>query len=407
MTQSAPQRRYGAIVLAGIVLATLTLSCPSEQESAVRKSKVVFDNTMQSEPHFAAYALEVAAASNAPYARGVIVSLLGSDDYGTAREAVNAIVENPPQEATEALRGVFATKTGLLKLNSAIALARLGDAEALQFVRDEVLQEGGALTLPAVTMLVERGEADELQPILAQRMKNDEPTVRDETYVLLGEIQQPWATALLVEGLKGEFAERRQQAIISLGRTRDPAVAEEILPFINTKGLVFDALQALGALGSPEAVDSLEAMMQHENPLVQLYAAVALWRVGEESAALAHLEPLVNDPDPTLRLNLAEQLANVESPRAAQMLAQLTAAEDHDIRLAAFQSLAQLSPADQIDLFVTASEDSDYTLAAVALDTLARIGTEAEVTKIAPQLDSTNKYVAVSAANAILSITGA
>jgi HEAT repeat protein len=89
------------------------------------------------------------------------------------------------------------------------------------------------------------------------------------------------------------------------------------------------------------------------------------------------------------------------------MLAQLTATEDHDIRLAAFQSLAQLSPEDQIDLFVTASEDSDYTLAAVALDTLARIGTEAEVTKIAPQLDSTNKYVAVSAANAILSITGA
>ena len=57
-------------------------------------------------------------------------------------------------------------------------------------------------------------------------------------------------------------------------------------------------------------------------------------------------------------------------------------------------------------LFVDAVADSDYTLAAVALDTLARIGTAAEVTKIAPQLENENKYVAVSAANAILSITG-
>jgi HEAT repeat protein len=88
------------------------------------------------------------------------------------------------------------------------------------------------------------------------------------------------------------------------------------------------------------------------------------------------------------------------------MLTQLTADEDHGIRLAAFQSLAQRGSPDQIDLFVGASADSDYTLAAVALDTLARIGTEAEVTKIAPLLENDNKYVAVSAANAILSITG-
>lgn len=390
-----------------LVLGLVGTGCPSPQEAAVAKSKALFESSLQGDSQVASYTLDLAASSKSPFVRETMVRMLESDDYATARAAMSALLDNPPPEARDALQSVFDTKTGLLTLNAAIALARLGDDSALAHVREEVLAEGGSLTLHAAMMLVDRGETEGLQPILAARITSEEPTVRDEAYVLLGEIKQPWSTALLVEGLGKEHGERRQQAIMSLGQSGDPAVADEISPFVNTKGLVFSSLEALGALRNEETTPTLEAMVQHENPLVQLYAAVALWRVGGDETAIAHLEPIVTDLDPTLRVNLAEQLGRVDSPKAVEMLAALTADEDHEVRLAAFQSLASKDAATQVDLFVEAAGGKDYTVASVALDALARIGGEAQVEAIAARLEDPNKYVAVSAANAILSITGA
>jgi len=335
----------------------------------------------------------------------MLLGMITSDHYPTAREAVYAVQGDPPEEAREALRSVFANKSGALKLQAAVALARLGDAEALEWLETEISGGGAALSLPAVKVLAEHGESEAVETTVRSYMASDSLDTRNEAYAALGEIGQDWATKLLLEGLDNERGEDRQQAIIALGRTGDPAVAKKIVKFHNTQGLVFATLEALGALGNPDTVAAVEAMTTHDEKTVKIYAAAALWRLGDAERAMAVLEPLLQDEDPMLRNLVAEQLEPVAAPEAREWLTRLASDADKQVRLSALRSLASAATAEETPVFLRAAEDEDYEVATVALGALAKLGLPPEATtQLAPLLDSGNPYVALSAANALLTL---
>jgi len=393
-----------AVLLWSVTFVSIGLLGCSGEPAVVWEAQSVYLERMEAEPSFAAYGLALGAKSEASFPRQLVLDLVTSEDRSTAHEAIRAIVDNPPSEAAEPLQQAFASERGLWKLQAGIALARLGDAEAMAWVRGQIEESGANLTLAAATTLAENGEQELLEPLLRKRVESDEPTVRNEAYVMLGEIRQPWATALLRKGLEGEFAEARQQAIMSLGRSGDPEVAGEIEKFVGTKGLVFASIEALGELGNPKSVPKLKKMAGHKEDLVRVYAGAALWRLGEEEQALATLEPLVGSEDVTIRLNLAEQLGRVEADRAREMVSALTTDGERDVRLAALRSLARGAGAGELPLLLEAAEDKDYEIATIALESVALIGDQAALERIAPLLDSKNPYIAISAANAVLSI---
>ena len=382
------------LVLPGLILGA---GC-----SGSGKAQAVFEETIRSGTNYASYAISISAGSDAEPARQYVLSTITSDHFTNAIAAIRALGTDPPAEAADALREAFDSRRGALKLQAAAALARLGDGAALDWLQQEMAAETATPHVEAMTALAAAGRREALEPLLRKAMASEDPGTRNEVYAVLGEIRQEWATKLLLEGLDNEFGEERAQAIVSLGRTGDPAVAEAVEPFINRKGLVFASIEALGSLDHPDSVDALADMLTHDESLVRAYAGVAVWRLGEGDRAVEVLEPLVGDPDSRVRENLADQLGSVSSARATDLLVRLAADSDKAVRVAAVRSLVGRDGVGAA--LLQAAGDAEYEVATLALNGLAGMGGPDDLAVIKPLLDSDNAYLALSAAHAMMCI---
>jgi HEAT repeat protein len=236
-------------------------------------------------------------------------------------------------------------------------------------------------------------------------MSSDNLDTRNEGYAMLGAIGQPWATELLIEGLANEHGEDREQAIVAMGHTGDPEMANRIVRFHNTQGLVFATLEALGELGDTRTLPAAKKQTEHEEKQVRLHAAVAAWKLGDAETAIPVLEPLVADEDPAFRGLVAEKLASVEADQAKQWLVALAQDEDKVVRLSALRSLATTATDADAALFLTASADGEYEIATVALNVLSGLQASPEqIEQLEPLMEDKNPYVALSAAHAILAL---
>lgn len=404
-SRSAWIPRLVVLVLLGPAL-TLGVGCGSAEDAAARKAERVFRETMDKSPEYAAFALSLAGGSEDPFSRRVIVESIGSENYRTVTEAIKALGPQPPADALQPLEEQFAARKGALKLQIAVALARVGNEEALDWLRAEAKQSGGVLNPSAMEVLARHGEHESVRNSIAMLMENDDLSIRNEAYVILGEIGEPWAEELLMEGLDREHGEDRLQALVSLANAGNPDRAQVLRRFTNTQGLVFASIKGLGDLGDTDSIEHLESLAQHDEALVRVYAGAALWKLGKPDEARAVLEPLVADADPTVRRNVAEQLGDVEDDGAVPLLVQLARDDDTTVKLVALRSLVDRGGSEVQDLFVECLDDSNYEVTSIALHGLAHSASSETVSAITPLLDSGNPYTALSAAHAVLSIQG-
>jgi HEAT repeat protein len=392
-------RRVPSVILVLVVL--LGAACSGEAPH-LRQAHATFDATCQADPKHATYGLTVAVASESSFGRQLALESVASSNYGTAVEALRVLANDPSPDAQTVLQEAFDGKKAVAqKLLAAIGLARLGDAAARDWVQAQV-DSGAAITAPALVLLAE-SDPEGVSARLQGLMKSDEPSVRNQAYSILGEMRYPWATELLLEGLSKEFGEGRLQPIVSLGRSGDPAVAAKIQPFVTFQGLVFASIEALGALGNRDVLPSLEAMIEHDQKLVRVYASAAMWRLGEEASVAEVVETLAADEEVQVRENVAVQLAAIDSARALSILSTLASDAEETVRREALRSLSARDAG--VDAFVPHIEDESYQVATVALDALARLASLDVLPSLRPLLESPNPYVALSAANAIVSIS--
>jgi len=392
-----------AIVL--LLAMALALGCAPGEDPAVAKARTVLQETAAQNQEHERYALAISEGTDSPEALEFVISRIGSDNFQTALVAVDALGDDPPAEATDALRQIFDNKGGALKRSAAIQLARLGDAEALDYLKAQLSDPQQLLSIESVVLVGRTDEAGAfLGPIVIDRVKSEDLAIRNEAYAALGELGQPWATEVVAAGLGQERGEDRQEAIRALGRTGDPAMAGKIDRFANTQGLVFVTLEALGALGNPESVEAVKSMLANDSAPARAYASIALWRLGEKSDAIAVVNELIQDPDPTVRRILAEQLGSVDDQEARSRLAALAEDDAKEVRVETLRAIA-VKPGPEFEgVLVQAANDPEYEVSTVALNLLGKVGRGVTVEKIAALLDSENPYVALSAAQAILSI---
>jgi len=393
------------VVIVALVGLVTVLGCAPGEDPQVVKARKVLQETVAQNQDYERFALTIAEGSDSPEALHLVISTIGSDNFQTALVAVESLGDSPSVEATEVLRLVFENKSGALKRSAAIQLARLDDSEALAYLKGQLSDPQQLVSIPAV-VLVGQTDADGtfLGPILVERLKSDDLALRNEAYGALGELKSPWATEILVAGLKNESGEERQQVIRSLGRAGDPAQASKIDRYANTQGLVFVTIEAIGALGNPESVEAVKPMLSNESAEARTYASVALWKLGEKSDAIAVVNELIQDPNPTVRRMLAQQLGSVDDEEARSRLAALAEDGSKEVRIETMRAIAQEPGPEFESVLVQAVHDPEYEVSTLALNLLGRVGRGGVVEQIAPLMDSENPYVAMSAADAILSI---
>lgn len=398
--------REARVLVVFVALLALCVGCaPSDGSSPrVRKARAIYDEMISADPQYAAYALSIVSRTDSPSSQRLVLDSLDAADQSRALEAMRRLGDAPAPSMTGALQEVFRQKRGSVKRLAAVTLARGGDATAMDWLREDVTESAGFLNVEGMKLLAEQGEKDKLVAVLEPRMASDDLATRNEAYDALGELKTPWATQMLLRGLDREHGEDRLQAIVALGRTGDEAAVSKIQSFTNTQGLVLETIEALGNIGSSKSATRLKRLVGHKEEHVRVYAAAAVWRMGDSETAREAMEGLVVAEDASVRRMAAEQLAKVDDAAASALLVRLVDDSDKQVQTAALRSLMGSSTPEAIAALEKAMTDTDYEVAALALNGLALVQAAAAVPGIEPLLEHENPYVAIAAADAILTI---
>jgi HEAT repeat protein len=107
------------------------------------------------------------------------------------------------------------------------------------------------------------------------------------------------------------------------------------------------AVQRLGESQSPEAVDSLIAVLDDPSEMVRVQAIRSLGKIGDPRA-LPALQEKVDDPLHTVRLQVSMTLGEIQAPTSIPTLMKLLYDPDESTRLAAARSLGKIGTAEAV-----------------------------------------------------------
>ena len=152
MFELAPaDRTMRYAVPAALVIMALAVGCAPGEDPQVARARAVLQEYAAADPEYERYAMTITGESDSPDALAIALAGVGAENFQTALVAVDALGEEPAVEATEALRQVFQSKSGALKRSAAVQLARLGDAEAVEYLKGQLSDPMQPLSIPAVT----------------------------------------------------------------------------------------------------------------------------------------------------------------------------------------------------------------------------------------------------------------
>lgn len=255
-----------------------------------------------------------------------ILPLLRDAEPKVRLAAARALERLPAQAARPALKSRMreeAEDEGV-RLAAAVALGKLGDPAAFEFLIAALASEDSTLRVTAAAALAEMGER--AAGSLRQALQHENALVRWGAAQALGAIGDKKAVGPLLRCLKDPESAVRAAAILSLGR-----------------------------LGQAEAVEPLLHQLGDASALVRWSAAWALEELGAASVTylLAHLEPAQLDP------TQAALLGRVADHRARPLLLAGLQGPQGAVREQAAWALGQLDDGRSVVALIQALRHND------------------------------------------------
>jgi aminopeptidase N len=157
---------------------------------------------------------------------------------------------------------------------------------------------------------------------LAKNVGVKHPKVRRAVASALGNFRTPEAMRLLSGLAKGDESYLvTSEALRALGRTRQPGALEALLKLVDRRSwgdvTRVGALDGLAALRDESAVPTVMDRTRYGVPTRGRRAAIAaLPRLSDERKVRQHLEELLDDNDPHLRIDVVNAFQTLGDPRA-------------------------------------------------------------------------------------------
>jgi HEAT repeat protein/beta-lactamase regulating signal transducer with metallopeptidase domain len=185
------------------------------------------------------------------------------------------------------------------------------------------------------------------------------------------------AVPALLSVVNDENAAVRLAAVQALGQLSDPRAIDALVQAVRNDAdarVREAAAEALGEIDSPRAVPGLIAALASEK--VAAVRAKVAWALGEidDPRAVEALGAAVRDPEVQVRREVVWALGELEAPAAVPMLIPALRDSDVETRKRAAEALGQLESADAIDALSAATKDGNAEVRQEAVEALGEIG---------------------------------
>ena len=211
-------------------------------------------------------------------------------------------------------RGRWLAAQSLAKSDDPVTITalatRLGDADEFWGVRVECAEALGAI------------RAREAFDSLVASLGIVHPKVRRAVVDAIGRFRTTAAVdALKPRALRDESYLVEAEAARALGKTRQPAAFEVLLDVMDRPSwadvIAAGAIDGLAALRDDRALPHLYARTRYGHPSrVRRAAALAIPKLSTDRRAREHLEDLLDDPDPILRIDVVRALSDLGDARS-------------------------------------------------------------------------------------------
>jgi len=265
---------------------------------------------------------------------------------------------------------------------------------------------------------------------------HENPSVRQRAALALARIQDKETAPDLISALQTDLEENvKRDAAFALGQIRDSSAVQPLIDYLNSEGLHWETIDALGKIGTDPAFFALFQLLSDPKiskkraqdvmrviwkfkkgsvvPLVTRYAKnndiqtrriaiYCLMRLRDPSANDI-LFKLIEDKDSYIRSLAVAGLQSIGKLENLKKLKKLLKDEDYQVQINAIRALRRLGFANilKIDQILELTEKGDTNVRVTAIDFLGDIGNEAAVPYLVSYLNDSNVRVEQAAILAI------
>ncbi len=265
--------------------------------------------------------------------------------------AIEASKSSKPLLAELAPRGLVDENRGV-RFVACMAIGESRDRDLGVLVQPLVQDESASVRAAAMLALSRCGHTVDLTPIAAM-LADNEPEVRANAYLVLGELGNRSAVPLirdsigrgmkLVNPIRARLVDlTAAEALVKLGDDREiePLRAALFAPPEQAE-LTLVACDAIGRLRDEVSRPMLERLLSvsgdgRRSPEIRIAAARALMRIGDATpAALSIAREYLGNPDGRIRSQAAALLGQVRTPESFDLLSRLLRDADPTVQVSA------------------------------------------------------------------------
>ena len=285
--------------------------------------------------------------------------------------------------------------------NRAIKIVRAGLADENSYVRNRAIE---------VTSTAGRGE---LMQIVSGLLRDDKVAVRYAAALAVGDMSYPGGIIAATRGLRDKNAGVQiasAYALVKLGKSKYSEMLYKAA-MGNDQDMRAKAVVLLGRLGDKKHLELLHKVMRDKtsSDIVKIQAAEAIANLGDKTIFQSKLWPLLISKHADDKVIGISAMAALGTPEAQNAILTMLMDDIPEIRLFAAGQLGRLgnTSGQGIVLKYLSSPQFDMNRWSVANESavaaVGQIGTD-ELKKFLPKLlDSRNKLIQLSAAQAVLS----
>ena len=233
------------------------------------------------------------------------------------------------------------------------------------------LQDPAARVRRAATVALGRLRDPAAAKALGKALGDPDPQVRVGVVRALGVIDDEAVLGFLVSALNDPDPQVREVTSQVLTEWSSPAVAKRLAGVLAVPSLREAATDLLGRIGSPAAELLIEVLMQH-NPAVAPAVGQLLQRITQPGEFVSRLEAV----EPERRLRGVEALGAIGGPEAVDALVRSVSDPDERIRVRSAQLLADLRDPRAREILRGLARDPVPGVVAAAQEALSRLGAD-------------------------------
>ncbi|MBP2133633.1 HEAT repeat protein [Methanomicrobium sp. W14] len=202
---------------------------------------------------------------------------------------------------------------------------------------------------------------------LLDALKNPDPTIRENSAKILGEIGSEKAVSLLIEAMDDESKRMHNASLQALARIGEPAKVPLTVALSDRRWRVrAGSCAALRILGAKDYLKNISPLLFDENHYVRKEAAKSLGRLGDISVS-ENLCIAINDESRGVRLACASALGRIKDPCSVEHLLNRYKSEtDPFVRRRIVESLCCIGGEKALSALKYATYDSDQGIRCVS-----------------------------------------